>query len=145
MMSLQPHNMRIEEAMPTYEDPYYPAYQPALEPVRVTQQLQQQHQLQQQDTEMRSVSDNEDEEEARIHERAEARVRAQQAHVEAKGGSGPMKIRSDYVPRAAAQAANRRGVQMALCPNCKQQIPFNELDEHMRSIIPSLYYAEPNT
>ncbi|KAI9769381.1 MAG: SF3a splicing factor complex subunit [Geoglossum simile] len=127
MMSLQPHNMRIEEAMPTYEDAYYPPYQPAAElqqPIQETQQHQ--------DVVMHGNSDNEDEEEARIRERVEARARAQQAHAEAKGGAGPMKIRSDYVPRAAQQAANRRGVQMALCPNCKQQIPYNELDEHMR-------------
>ncbi|KAI9857713.1 MAG: SF3a splicing factor complex subunit [Trichoglossum hirsutum] len=127
MMSLQPHNMRIEEAMPTYEDTYYPPYQSVSEQHQPTQ-VAQQHQ----DVEMHGVSDNEDEEEARIRERAEARARAQQAHAEAKGGAGPMKIRSDYVPRAAAQAANRRVVQMALCPNCKQQIPYNELDEHMR-------------
>lgn len=81
-----------------------------------------------------NAADEEDEETLRIRERTEARARARQAQAEAKGGTGPMKIRSDYVPRAAAQAANRRGVQMALCPNCKQQIPFNELDEHMRSM-----------
>jgi splicing factor 3A subunit 1 len=44
-----------------------------------------------------------------------------------------MKIKENYVPRAAAKGANKLGNQMALCPNCKQQIPFNELDEHMRS------------
>jgi splicing factor 3A subunit 1 len=135
MMSLQPHNMRIEEAMPTYEDTYYPPYQSVSEQHQPTQ-VAQQHQ----DVEMHGVSDNEDEEEARIRERAEARARAQQAHAEAKGGAGPMKIRSDYVPRAAAQAANRRVVQMALCPNCKQQIPYNELDEHMRSMLLSFPY-----
>jgi splicing factor 3A subunit 1 len=130
MMSLQPHNMRIEEAMPTYEDTYYPPYQPTAEQQQPIQETQHQ------DVVMHSISDNEDEEEARIRERAEARARAQQAHAEAKGGAGPMKIRSDYVPRAAQQAATRRGVQMALCPNCKQQIPYNELDEHMRSMSP---------
>lgn len=47
-------------------------------------------------------------------------------------GPGAMKIRENYVPRAAQKAANRQA-QMALCPNCKQQIPMNELEEHMRS------------
>lgn len=43
-----------------------------------------------------------------------------------------MKIKENYVPRAAQKAANRQGAQMALCPNCKQQIPMNELEAHMR-------------
>ncbi|KAI9819404.1 MAG: SF3a splicing factor complex subunit [Phylliscum demangeonii] len=77
--------------------------------------------------------DDEDEAAQRIRERAATRARAKQAQADAKGGApGPMKIRSDYVPRAAQQAAQRRGVQLALCPNCKQQIPYEELDEHMR-------------
>lgn len=44
-----------------------------------------------------------------------------------------MKIKENYVPRAAAKVANRNAGQMAVCPNCKQQIPVNELDEHMKS------------
>ncbi len=155
MMSLAPHNMRIEEAMPTEDmsDGYYPqqAYYPQMD-MQSGYPLPPEHAgpmvL---DTPMVDVSSvpvpppdqqqqyQEDEEEAqRIRERTEARARARQAQVEAKGGAGPMKIRSDYVPRAAAQAASRRGVQMALCPNCKQQIPFNELDEHMRSWSPEI-------
>lgn len=43
-----------------------------------------------------------------------------------------MKIKENYVPRAAQKAANRQG-HMALCPNCKQQIPMDELEAHMRS------------
>ena len=54
-----------------------------------------------------------------------------QAQAEARGGIAPIKIKENYVPRAAQRAANKS--QMALCPNCKQQIPINELDEHMRS------------
>ena len=44
-----------------------------------------------------------------------------------------MKIKENYVPRAAQRAASKFGAQTALCPNCKQQIPLNEMDEHMRS------------
>ena len=147
MMSLAPHNMRIEEAMPGEEDSYYNPYAPrppaydlpsvasgedtmsamaidTIPPAEAT------------NTEYHNADDDNDDEAQRIRERTEARARARQAQAEAKGGAGPMKIRSDYVPRAAAQAANRRGVQMALCPNCKQQIPYNELDEHMRSSFP---------
>ena len=51
---------------------------------------------------------------------------------DARGGPPAMKIKENYVPRAAQKAANRQG-QMALCPNCKQQIPMDELEAHMRS------------
>ncbi len=85
-----------------------------------------------QEIRMKDTEDG-DEEEQRIHERTEVRHRAQQAEAEAeaKGGAPPMKIRENYVPLAAAKAANRPST--ALCPNCNQQIPFSELDEHMRS------------
>ncbi|KAF8475580.1 Pre-mRNA splicing factor PRP21 like protein-domain-containing protein [Kalaharituber pfeilii] len=128
MMSLHSNALRIEEAMPTSDvSEYYPSTQ---------QQSQQQPQPTQDegamDVEMEAESDIEDEEQARIRERREAMQRQQQAQAEAKGGAGPMKIRSDYVPRAAAAAASRRGVQMGVCPNCQQQIPINEMEEHMR-------------
>ncbi|KAJ5930647.1 hypothetical protein N7466_006140 [Penicillium verhagenii] len=44
-------------------------------------------------------------------------------------GQPPMRIRSDYVPRA--QARRQQGAT-AICPNCHQQIPVAELDEHVR-------------
>ncbi|KAL1842798.1 hypothetical protein VTJ49DRAFT_4127 [Mycothermus thermophilus] len=47
-------------------------------------------------------------------------------------GPAPMKIKENYVPRAAQRAASKFGTQTAMCPNCKQQIPLNEMDEHMR-------------
>ncbi|KAJ5219889.1 hypothetical protein N7468_009093 [Penicillium chermesinum] len=46
-------------------------------------------------------------------------------------GQPPMRIRSDYVPRAQARRQQAPG-PMALCPNCKQQIPVAELEQHMR-------------
>ena len=55
----------------------------------------------------------------------------QQAHGDPRGAP-TMKIKENYVPRAAQKAANRQG-HMALCPNCKQQIPMDELEAHMRS------------
>ncbi|KAF3359674.1 hypothetical protein VdG1_05077 [Verticillium dahliae VDG1] len=66
----------------------------------------------------------------RIQERSDARAREQQARAEARGGNGPMKIKENYVPRAMQRAA--QAVPMALCPNCKQQIPMDELEAHMR-------------
>ncbi|EXJ86585.1 hypothetical protein A1O3_03538 [Capronia epimyces CBS 606.96] len=44
-------------------------------------------------------------------------------------GQPPMRIKSDYVPRAQQRAT--RGAT-ALCPNCGQQIPVAELDAHLR-------------
>jgi splicing factor 3A subunit 1 len=122
-------NMRIEEAMPEDNDYYnnYPQQPTQMAPPPVPQQA---YQPQYQDTRMRNT-DEEDEEEQRIRERTEARQRAQQAQAEAKGGSAPMRIKENYVPRAAARAASKQN--MVLCPNCRQQMPVNELDEHMRS------------
>jgi splicing factor 3A subunit 1 len=79
---------------------------------------------------MKNVEE-EDEEEQRIRERTEARQRAQQAQAEAKGVAAPMRIKENYVPRAAARAANK--ANLVICPNCKQQMPAAELAEHMRS------------
>lgn len=76
---------------------------------------------------------HEEEETRRIQERADAQARVHQAQAEARGGAAPMKIRENYVPRAAQRTASRQGAQMALCPNCKQQIPMSELEAHMRS------------
>jgi splicing factor 3A subunit 1 len=132
-MSINSHNMRIEEAFPSEEDVTYGSYpqtqqkQPA--PVSTSQTM---YQPQQQPVRQRP-SEEEEEEEQRIRERSEARARVQQAQAEAKGDAAPMKIKENYIPRAAARAANKQGAQLALCPNCKQQFPYSELDEHMRS------------
>jgi splicing factor 3A subunit 1 len=145
-------NLRIEEAMPGEETAYnaapaaaqssyplpvhpgfgtqqQPAYQPQMPPpsqpyAPAPQQPQR--------------SAQEEEEERRIQERVEQQARKQQAHTEARGGAAPMKIRENYVPRAAQKNANKQGTQTALCPNCKQQIPMNELEAHMRSKLPLL-------
>jgi len=130
-MSLQPHDRRIEEAMPTSDDyslfydsqpqnsyampPPSQPYSPSPTP------YQQPHPTQ-------------TDEEAAIAERTAQRERAQAAQLAAKGAPGqPMRIKTDYVPRAQAK---RQGQQMALCPNCKQQIPYEELDQHMKSQSP---------
>jgi splicing factor 3A subunit 1 len=44
-------------------------------------------------------------------------------------GQPPMRIKSDYVPRAQARTSR---ATTALCPNCGQQIPVAELDAHLR-------------
>lgn len=141
--SLQPHYMRIEEAMPTAEDFYYNHY---------GQQQQLQHSMQPPPVpsynqynpgDPKSMDYSQplpaypsgDEDEARaIAERAEARERAQAVQLAAKGGVGqPMRIRNDYVPRAQAK---RQSTAMTLCPNCRQQIPVDEMEMHMKSKFP---------
>ncbi|MCJ1370265.1 SF3a splicing factor complex subunit [Loxospora ochrophaea] len=140
-MSLQPHNMRIEEAMPTDEDSYYNPYAQQQPPP-------QQYAMQPPPTPLSYPSSStpqppssyhpfsappgldDDEESRAISERTEARERAQAAQAAAKGTSAqPMRIRNDYVPRAQAK---RQNAATAICPNCKQQIPMDELDHHMR-------------
>ncbi|KAI0012043.1 Pre-mRNA splicing factor PRP21 like protein-domain-containing protein [Xylariaceae sp. FL0662B] len=141
-------NLRIEEAMPTDEDnaynahaaqpslnlPHHTAYPaqraPGAQPYQSTPTPPQAAYHMAPPTPSNGAQENE--EAQRIREREEARMRMQQAQAEAKGGAAPMKIKENYVPRAAARAANRQGTQMALCPNCKEQIPMNELEAHMR-------------
>jgi splicing factor 3A subunit 1 len=141
-------NLRIEEAVPTDEDSNYNSYAapsnyslpshpaPAQPMVGVQTYQPQQIPAPQPAYQIgppgRRNGLQEDEEAQRIREREENRARMQQAHAQAQAGIGPMKIKENYVPRAAARAANKQGAQMALCPNCKQQIPMNELEEHMR-------------
>jgi splicing factor 3A subunit 1 len=66
-----------------------------------------------------------EEEHARRQAENEQRARAQAA---TRGAPG--RIVTDYVPRAAAKKSN---VATVVCPNCKQSIPANEIDEHIRS------------
>jgi splicing factor 3A subunit 1 len=45
--------------------------------------------------------------------------------------AAPMRIRSDYVPRAQ-QRAKAAASASAVCPNCGQTVLLSELDEHLR-------------
>ncbi|KAH7358639.1 pre-mRNA-splicing factor sap114 [Plectosphaerella cucumerina] len=140
-------HLRIEEAMPGDEDTTYnahpvshaPSYSLPVHAGYAPQQPQQPQYPQQpyypqapegQYPQAPRRTAEEEEEERRIQERTKAREREQQARAEALGGNGPMKIKENYVPRAMQRAAQAQ--QMALCPNCKQQIPMNELEAHMR-------------
>ncbi|KAL2168062.1 hypothetical protein VTG60DRAFT_490 [Thermothelomyces hinnuleus] len=80
----------------------------------------------------KSAKEEKEEEAQKAQEKEQERTRVQQAQAEARGGAAPMKIKENYVPRAAQRAASKFGTQTAMCPNCKQQIPLNEMDEHMR-------------
>jgi splicing factor 3A subunit 1 len=142
-------NLRIEEAFP-FEDTSYNAYPPTTYGVQAATPQPSQptpsYQPAQYPTPppaaangsyaspaMPTRSAREEEEARSIPEREQARARMHQAQTEAKAGLGAVKIKENYVPRAAARAANRLDQQMGICPNCGQQIPFSELQEHMRS------------
>ena len=139
-MSLQPHNMRIEEAMPTDEDVYYNPYthqqhQYTMPPPTVlsynSYDPQPSYSTEYSQPPPSHPPGNEDETRA-IAERTQARERAQAAQSAAKGAVGqPMRIRNDYVPRAQAK---RQSAATALCPNCKQQILVDEMEQHMKSM-----------
>jgi splicing factor 3A subunit 1 len=73
------------------------------------------------DDEAHQRKKREDEERIRELERA----RAIQASANA---AGPMKIKSDYVPKLGAKKTSA----LTTCAICGQQIPVDELDEHMR-------------
>ncbi|KAJ2930089.1 hypothetical protein H1R20_g7013, partial [Candolleomyces eurysporus] len=55
-----------------------------------------------------------------------ARAQAMQA---VPSTSGPMKIRTDYVPKVGPKKSK---ANMTTCPRCGQEIPVDELQEHMR-------------
>lgn len=140
-------SLRIEEAFP-FEDTSYNAYPPQVygvqAPAAVPQPTHQTPAYPAANTPPPpsygssepvggSRSAEEEHEVQRIREREQERLRMQQAQTEARGGAAPMKIKENYVPRAAQRAANKISAQTAMCPNCKQQIPLNEMDDHMRS------------
>lgn len=141
-------NLRIEEAFP-FDDTTYNAYpQPSQSlPVHPAQPQPQraaaplpQYTAAPPASQQPAAPGQVYEETSRIQEREEARQRMQQAQSDARSGA-PVKIKENYIPRAAAKAASKYGAaQMALCPNCKQQIPLNELEQHMRSK-PPLFFS----
>lgn len=130
-------SLRIEEAFP-FEETSYNAYPPRADNIRISAVQPPQHTPTAPAASYNShipihhgISVEAEEEAQRLREAEKERLRIQQVQAEARGGPAPMKIKENYVPRAAQRAANK--VQTAMCPNCKQQIPLNEMDEHMRS------------
>ncbi|KAL1959592.1 hypothetical protein VTO42DRAFT_1627 [Malbranchea cinnamomea] len=168
MLSLAPHNRRIEEAMPTDQETptYYNAYPPASETATphapyvpspspaVTYPQQQQPPVSapvttqpspytmQSPTPTSSVTPtpapsapaSTAAEEAQHRSRETSAVPTPTPPSGATPGGTPqppMRIRSDYVPRAQAKRM-QTSVPTAICPNCKQQIPIAEMEQHMR-------------
>jgi len=134
MMSMQPHNMRIEEAMPDADDYSYQAPAPTYQAPAPTYQMPTPQSYTPQPEEYNNFAPpaayrRNEEEEDRIRQRQAEREAVQQAQAAARG-TGEIRVRQDYVPRAQAKKPNNT---MAICPNCKQQVLFDELAQHMRS------------
>ncbi|KAF2876972.1 Pre-mRNA splicing factor PRP21 like protein-domain-containing protein [Massariosphaeria phaeospora] len=130
---------RLEEAMPD-EDTYYntsqqyphmppPMYPPMAAgmapPVRLPFQPQSRNPYDYKTPAQRAA---EEEAAARAREQQAERDRAAQAQAAARAAPGSMRIRTDYT-RTAVKKTN---VATAVCPNCKQHIPTDEMDEHLR-------------
>lgn len=131
-MSLNP--LRIEEAMPTDLDAptYYNAYPAQPEPVTAPQPSVSPYPAQAQAPYPPPAAMDYNVQ----HPAAAAQVEVPrqgrtESPVPAAPGQPAMRIRSDYVPRAQARRQQGAGAT-ALCPNCKQQIPVAELEQHMR-------------
>lgn len=128
-MSLRPHNMRIEEAMPDEDLSQWNQPSPAVQ-MPQPQVLPYQPQQATYPAEYPPQRTAQEEEEERlIRERRDQMERAQQAQAAAKAGPPQMKIRSDYVPRAQAK---RKNANLVPCPNCRQMIDADEMEQHMR-------------
>ncbi|TRM61735.1 Pre-mRNA splicing factor PRP21 like protein-domain-containing protein [Schizophyllum amplum] len=84
-------------------------------------------QTQQQDTIMQSVGPAETPEDRLKREQMERAREIEHAQA-MQAGSGPMKIRTDYVPKFGSKSKQ----QLTTCSVCGQQIPIDELGEHMR-------------
>jgi splicing factor 3A subunit 1 len=113
-MSLAPAHLRIEEAMPTYEDYSIPIHTPtpvqyAPPPPPPAYPMP-----------MPAASSTPPQPEY-------PQLPAQPAVPQAPP---PLKVREAPVPRAMAR---RKNVQTQQCPYCKQQIPLDEMEQHMRS------------
>lgn len=131
-MSINP-NMRLEEAFPSFNDhdqfygqqqqqQQYPQAQagqmpPPAQPYYPTapQQAYQQPPA--------------DDSFSRINTLQQDRDRARAAQEAARSTAAPMRIRSDYVPRAQQ---NRQAAATSICPNCKAAIPNEEFENHLR-------------
>jgi len=138
-MSIAP-GRRIEEAFPSFNDeqqfygqqqqqPQYPqAQMPPPQQPFYPPQAQQAYQPPPQEDGF-----------SRINTAQQDRDRARAAQEAARSTAAPMKIRSDYIPRAQQK---RQTANTSLCPNCHQAIPNEEFEHHMRIEMQSPEYRE---
>ncbi|KAB5547006.1 Pre-mRNA splicing factor PRP21 like protein-domain-containing protein [Coniochaeta sp. 2T2.1] len=132
------NSLRIEEAFP-FDDNNYNAYPPQNYGVQWSPWQQNSGTPEnngayappsQPSGQQQGRSAREEEEAQRIREREESRARVQQAQADARARVAPGRIKENYVPKAASRNFNK--VQTTICPNCRQEIPLDEFDEHTR-------------
>jgi splicing factor 3A subunit 1 len=133
-MSINP-NRRLEEAFPSFNDqeqfygqqtqqqnqyPQAPVAQmpPPTQPYYSPQQQAYQQQQPPADDSF-----------SRINTLQQDRDRARAAQEAARSTATPMRIRSDYIPRAQQK---RQTANTSICPNCKEAIPNEDFGEHIR-------------
>ena len=132
-------NMRIEEAMPDFNDFYdqapaqpAPARSPAIaQPYQMPPPQQPAYTPtppQQQQTYIPPLDTSD---QSHYNTLQADRARARAAQEAAKTAATSLKIRKDYIP--AAQARNQKSsAGKSLCPNCRELIPNDEMQQHMR-------------
>lgn len=140
-MSINP-NRRIEEAFPTFndQDQFYGQQQ---QPQQQQHQQQVPQSLPYQPTPPQAQQayqpPPQDDSFSRINTLQQDRDRARAAQEAARSTAAPMKIRSDYVPRAQQK---RQAANTSICPNCNQAIPNEEFEQHMRIELQSPEWRE---
>ncbi|KAG5514020.1 hypothetical protein PMAC_000642 [Pneumocystis sp. 'macacae'] len=125
---LQSATLEQKQMMTMYHDPNtslfddtpYNSVQPYSTSTEKTRLLQEEEGV-----EMDIEADS-DEETTAIRERREHQEKVRLAQQQSRAGL-PMKIRTNYVPKALNKSEN-----MLICPQCNLPIPSNELEEHMR-------------
>ncbi|KAI9652583.1 MAG: SF3a splicing factor complex subunit [Alyxoria varia] len=138
MMSLQPHDRRIEEAMPT-EDMMYQQQSPP--PAQPQYRPQPQHSPAnfppppsnlspppQPPSRSPAAAQPFAQPPPLEHNRLASPASAANPH-KPPAQNAPMNIRTDYVPRAAK---SKHGANTTICPRCNNAIPSDQIEEHMR-------------
>lgn len=131
MNSLQPSNMRIEEAMPG-EETYYQQPPPQSYPPQQAQYNPQQYPSQPSPAPPAALPTPPALPTTRSPMPPPSPIPSPAPGTTTNARppqNAPMKIRSDYIPRA--QAA-RKNAGTTICPNCNQTFPNDAISEHMR-------------
>lgn len=143
MMSLARPDMRIEEAMPTddmaaYYDPYQSQYQPPPESQAPPSYQPMDYAptpppatISPQPPPISSANN------IALPSRPENApsprpTETQQPAPATAPGQPPMRIRSDYVPRAQQRTKANPATASTICPNCGQSVLLSELDKHLQ-------------
>lgn len=130
-MSINP-NRRLEEGFPSFDDhsQFYDLQPPAPSPAPAPQFQSTIQNPQPAFAQASAYQMPPTDQHSRVNALQAERDRARDAQEAARNSaSQPMKIRSDYVPRAQAR---RTAQNTSICPNCGQAIPNDEMANHLR-------------